>query len=168
MIVQELRWKVSDEDILCRVERSTDGGAFRVGDKAVPFRFLDSTHVEVAGKTHRFFVINDREATSVWIDGRTYYLQRSRHAGNSATVAAPSASGDVRALMPGKILQFSVAVGDSVEAKQTVATMESMKMESPLISPIAGRVAEIRFKPGDVAEMGDVVVVVEAPGTKLD
>ena len=161
MIVHELRWKDGDEDILCRVERSADGGTFRVGDKAVPFRFLDSAHVEVAGKTHRFFVVNDRDATIVWIDGRTYYLHRSRNVGNTGTVAAPAASGEIRALMPGKLLQFSVAVGDSVAAKQTLATMESMKMESPLISPISGRVAEIRFKPGEVVEMGDVVVVVE-------
>jgi biotin carboxyl carrier protein len=161
MIVRELRWKNGDEDVLCRVERSADGGLFRVGDKAVPFRFLDSAHLEIAGRVHRFFIVTDRDATIVWIDGHTHYLQRSRKAANAATAPAPVASGEIRALMPGKLLQFSVAVGDSVVAKQNVGIMESMKMESSLVTPISGRVSEIRFKPGEVVEMGDVVVVVE-------
>ena len=161
MIVHEVRWKIGDEDVVCRVERSRDGGVLRVGDKAAPFRFLDSSHVEIEGKTHRFFVVNDREATIVWIDGHTYYLHRSSNAGTAAAAPTSTASGEIRALMPGKLLQFSVAVGDSVAAKQTVATMESMKMESPLVTPVAGRVAEIRFKQGEVVDMGDVVVVVE-------
>lgn len=161
MIVHELRWRIGEQDVLCRIERSPEGGVFRVGDKAVPFRFLDSAHVEIAGRNHRFFVVNDRDATVVWMDGRTYYLQRSRNANSAAAAAIPTASGEIRALMPGKLLEFRIAVGDSVTAKQTVATMESMKMESPLVSPVAGRVSEIRFKPGDVVEMGDVVVVIE-------
>jgi biotin carboxyl carrier protein len=39
--------------------------------------------------------------------------------------------------------------------------MESMKMESTLVAPVAGRVAEVRFKEGDLVEMGDVVAVIE-------
>jgi len=63
--------------------------------------------------------------------------------------------------MPGKLLQLMVAAGDKVEQKQAVAIMESMKMESTLVASVAGRVAEIRFKAGDLVEMGDVVAVIE-------
>jgi len=38
--------------------------------------------------------------------------------------------------------------------------MESMKMETALVAPKAGRVSEVRFKSGDVLEMSEIVVVI--------
>ena len=63
--------------------------------------------------------------------------------------------------MPGKLLLLTANTGDIVTGKQMVAIMESMKMESALFAPIAGRVVDVRFKPGDVVEMGDIVMVIE-------
>ena len=63
--------------------------------------------------------------------------------------------------MPGKLLRLEVAVGDTVTEKQTVATMESMKMESALHAPKSGRISEIRRQPGEVVEMGEILMVVE-------
>lgn len=54
-----------------------------------------------------------------------------------------------------------VAVGDEVAADQVVAILESMKMEMPLESPVAGRVAEILAAPGQAVEEGDPVVRLE-------
>jgi len=122
-------------------------------------RFLDATHVEIAGKRHRFYVVHDRDTTIVWLDGRTYYVPRTRKTTVGPAVAV--GSGEIRATMPGKLLQLMVAAGDKVEQKQAVAIMESMKMESTLVASVAGRVAEIRFKAGDLVEMGDVVAVIE-------
>ena len=79
----------------------------------------------------------------------------------AATPASASASGEIAALMPGKLLRLEVSVGDTVTEKQTVAIMESMKMESALHSPKAGRIAEIRCQPGQVIDMGEVVMVVD-------
>ena len=63
--------------------------------------------------------------------------------------------------MPGKLLRLEVAVGDMVSEKQIVALMESMKMETALYAPQAGRVAEIRCQPGQVVEMGEVIMVID-------
>jgi biotin carboxyl carrier protein len=71
----------------------------------------------------------------------------------------------VRALMPGKLLRLAASVGDTVQEKQQVATMESMKMESPLFAPKTGRVAEIRFKPGDALDMGEILMRIEDTST---
>jgi biotin carboxyl carrier protein len=68
--------------------------------------------------------------------------------------------------MPGKLVQLAVKEGDTVKEKQTVAIMESMKMETPLTAPQAGVVSEIRFKPGDVVEMGEVVMVISPSDIK--
>jgi len=63
--------------------------------------------------------------------------------------------------MPGKLLRIEVSVGDTVAEKQTVAIMESMKMETALVAPAAGRVAEIRCQAGQVVDIGEVVMVIE-------
>ena len=69
--------------------------------------------------------------------------------------------GDITALMPGKILRIDVAVGDTVTEKQTLAVMESMKMETSLLAPKSGRVAAIHCRAGQVVEMGESLIVIE-------
>ena len=160
MSSRELHWKIGDRDVLCRVERLRDQGAFHFGNEVLPFRLLDSAHVEIAGRRYRFYAVHDGATTIIWLDGHTYYLQRAGKTGVAHT-AIPVGSNEIRALMPGKLLRITISVGDSVIQKQTVAIMESMKMESTLVTPVAGTVSEIRFNAGDVVEMGDVVVVIE-------
>jgi acetyl-CoA carboxylase biotin carboxylase subunit len=127
--------------------------------RAPAFRLLDSSHIEIDGARHRFYVARDRDSSIVWLDGHTYYLEHGDKPHASGTVS-PSASREIRTLMPGKLLRVEVAVGDTVAEKQTLATMESMKMESSLVSPKAGRISEIRCAPGQVVEMGEVIMVV--------
>jgi urea carboxylase len=87
-------------------------------------------------------------------------LQQAKKSTGTETKTG-TGTGEVRALMPGKLLRLTASAGDTVSEKQIVAIMESMKMESALFAPIAGRVVEVRFKPGDVVEMGDIVMVIE-------
>ncbi|HME99531.1 MAG TPA: acetyl-CoA carboxylase biotin carboxyl carrier protein subunit, partial [Terriglobia bacterium] len=98
--------------------------------------------------------------STVWLDGRTYFLQRATRS-TGREMKAGAGTGEVRALMPGKLLRLTANTGDIVTEKQMIAIMESMKMESALFAPIAGRVVDVRFKPGDVVEMGDIVMVIE-------
>jgi len=156
---REFHWRIGGQDVLCRIEEIQGKGALHVSGQTIPFQQTDATHIEISGRRHRFYVLHRRDTTTVWIDGHTYFLQRANKAADAP--AAGAASGEIRALMPGKLLRVAVAVGDQVTEKQPLAIMESMKMESTLVAPTAGRVAEIRFKPGDVLEMGDLVVVVE-------
>jgi biotin carboxyl carrier protein len=57
---------------------------------------------------------------------------------------------------------FSVAVteGDQVEAGGTLLVLESMKMEIPVLCETGGMVTEVKVRPGDVVQEGDVLVVV--------
>jgi len=164
MSTRELHWRIGERDVACRIEASADGGTFVIDGKRIPFRVVDASHVEISGKRHRFFVAHQRDSSTVWIDGRTYTVRRAARTGSVESSAHSAASGEIRALMPGKVLRLNVSVGEMVAEKQTVATMESMKMESPLLAPRAGRVSEIRFKAGEVVDMGEVVVVIEGDG----
>ena len=123
-----------------------------------PYKLLGPHEIEIAGKRHRFYVLHHRDASTVWLDGRTYYLPRTRNSASGH--ASSSGSDEVTALMPGKLLRIEVAVGDTVSEKQPVAIMESMKMESTLYASKTGRVSEIRCEPGQVLDMGQVVMVI--------
>ena len=163
MTSRELHWNIGGEDFTVRVQESSESrgdGIFHMEDRSIPFRLLDRNTIEVAGRHIRFYVIRDGNSCTVWINGRTYHLKRGGKSSLAESATAP-ATGEITALMPGKVLRVEVAVGDTVAEKQTVAIMESMKMESALQAPRAGRVAEIRCQPGQVVELGQLIMVID-------
>jgi biotin carboxyl carrier protein len=68
--------------------------------------------------------------------------------------------------MPGSILAVHAAVGAEVSATDPIATLEAMKMEHAVPSPIGGTIAELRAKAGDQVARGDVLAVVEPVAAK--
>jgi urea carboxylase len=67
----------------------------------------------------------------------------------------------VQSPVPGSLWKIVVADGDMVEAGQTIAIVESMKMEMAVEAPVTGRVSEIRAIPGQALQLGQVVAVIE-------
>jgi acetyl-CoA carboxylase carboxyltransferase component len=61
------------------------------------------------------------------------------------------------------VVSIAVAVGDAVAAGQTLALIESMKMEHVVVADGAGTVREVSLGPGDTVEKGGRLVVIE-PG----
>jgi len=55
----------------------------------------------------------------------------------------------VRASMPGTVWQVNVEVGSQVIQDETILTLESMKMECPLVSPCAGMLLSLHVRLGD-------------------
>jgi acetyl-CoA/propionyl-CoA carboxylase biotin carboxyl carrier protein len=86
---------------------------------------------------------------------------RSRTAVGSHSATAGSGSGNVTVPMQGTIIKVLVAVGEEVEAGQTVAILEAMKMENAIAAERTGTVVEIKVAPGDTVGSGDTVVVIE-------
>lgn len=60
-----------------------------------------------------------------------------------------SASGDLRAPMPGAVVAIDAAVGDTVAIGDPIVTIESMKLQMVLSAPRAGVVAEILVSDGE-------------------
>jgi acetyl-CoA/propionyl-CoA carboxylase biotin carboxyl carrier protein len=71
-------------------------------------------------------------------------------------------NGQVAVPMQGTIVKVVVAVGDAVEAGDTVCVLEAMKMENNVAADIAGTVTEVKVAVGDSVGSGDIVVVIEA------
>src|SRR5205823_1980716 len=60
-----------------------------------------------------------------------------------------------------EVVEWLIKEGESTRLDQTIAKVETDKAMVELPSPIAGRVSEIRVKDGQVARVGDVLVVFE-------
>jgi acetyl-CoA carboxylase biotin carboxyl carrier protein len=68
---------------------------------------------------------------------------------------------DVEAHITGTVWKIECAVGDSIEEGDTVAILESMKMEMPVEAEDAGKVVEIRCEEGQAVNEGDTLVVLD-------
>ena len=73
--------------------------------------------------------------------------------------------GRLTAPMPGKIVSFAVKVGDKVEAGQSLAVMEAMKMEHTMAAPADGVVEELLYAPGDQVAEGTELLKIAAVAT---
>jgi 3-methylcrotonyl-CoA carboxylase alpha subunit len=127
----------------------------KVGDVSGPLVFARSAQgidIQFAGQ---------RLTAAVYTQGEVDYVFTARgatqitaidllaHAGESHTEG-----GRLTAPMPGKILSFSVKVGDSVQKGQPLAVMEAMKMEHTIAAPADGVVQELLYAPGDQVTEG--------------
>lgn len=66
----------------------------------------------------------------------------------------------LRAPIVANVWQLHVGVGDEVTVGTVVAVLESMKMEIPVESDVAGVVVEVPVAEGTIVQEGDPVVVV--------
>ena len=68
---------------------------------------------------------------------------------------------NVEAHITGTVWKIEVAVGDTVAEGDTVAILESMKMEMPVEAEDEGTVKEILVAEGQAVNEGDPLVVLE-------
>jgi urea carboxylase len=59
------------------------------------------------------------------------------------------------------VWDVKVKVGDEVQKGDTLVVLEAMKMESPVLAPVAGRVAAVPAEQGALAAAGQSLVVLE-------
>jgi biotin carboxyl carrier protein len=68
---------------------------------------------------------------------------------------------EVRAAIPGRIVEVRVVAGDAVERGRPVAVVEAMKMQNEVRAPRDGAVARVAVGAGETVEVGDLLVVIE-------
>ncbi len=61
----------------------------------------------------------------------------------------------------GKIISVSVKVGETVQEGDVICTLESMKMENPILTPVGGTVTEIGVAEDQVVKPGETIAVIE-------
>lgn len=65
---------------------------------------------------------------------------------------------EIRADMVANVMEIYVAEGDQISVGDTVVLLESMKMEIPVISEVAGKIIRLAVTQGDVVQEGDLIV----------
>ena len=111
---------------------------------------------------------------TITVNGNVYEVTVEEGAGSGAApkaaapvVKAPAApakkasagagSVKIEAGAAGKVLRIDANVGQAVKKGDTVITLESMKMEIPMVAPQDGTVASIDVAAGDAVEAGRVL-----------
>jgi 3-methylcrotonyl-CoA carboxylase alpha subunit/acetyl-CoA/propionyl-CoA carboxylase biotin carboxyl carrier protein len=118
-----------------------------------------SLWLEVQGRLEFGHVVIERHAVHVAYQGQAAVFGRPDPFGPDARRVVQS--GSLAAPMPGTVLAVHVGVGDAVEAGETLAVMEAMKMELALKAPFAGTVASVAVSAGDRVDLGAQLVVVD-------
>ena len=68
-------------------------------------------------------------------------------------------------LTEAEIVEWHVAVGDTVEINQTIVEIETAKSVVELPSPFAGLVTELLVEPGITVEVGTPIIVIDTDPT---
>ena len=71
---------------------------------------------------------------------------------------APAGAGAIVSPMSGVLSELNVKVGQQVNAGDTVASIEAMKMKTPLIVDHAGTVASIEIEVGSAVTSGQTIL----------
>ena len=77
------------------------------------------------------------------------------------SASAASKHEQLKAPMPGKVLEIKVSVGQEVKQGEPLLILEAMKMENVLKASHDVTVAEINIKQGDTVDKGQVLLVFE-------
>ncbi|SNR24254.1 carboxyl transferase domain-containing protein [Blastococcus mobilis] len=105
----------------------------------------------------RFSVVSVEATGShlVEVDGVTHRVSRD-------------VGGLVRAPAPAVVVAVRASVGQEVEAGQTVVVLESMKMETAVRAPVAGRVREVLAGPNTQVDAGAALLRIEPAGDDVE
>ncbi|WP_246212827.1 acetyl-CoA carboxylase family protein [Streptomyces abyssomicinicus] len=78
------------------------------------------------------------------------------------------ADGAVTAPMSATVVQVDAVPGEEVRAGRRLLVLEAMKMEHVVAAPCAGRLLDLRVRPGDTVAEGAVLALLEPTGTETD
>ncbi|WP_457253900.1 ATP-binding protein [Pedococcus sp. P5_B7] len=110
-----------------------------------------TSRITIAGRTHRLITATHGPIQLVEVDGVTHRVSRDE-------------GGVLRSPAPALVVATPVAVGAEVAAGAPVLVLESMKMETVLPAPFAGRVKELLVSAGSQVETGTPLVRLEPVG----
>jgi biotin carboxyl carrier protein len=76
-------------------------------------------------------------------------------------LSSDSAANDVKAPMPGIILEIQVKPGDVVSKGDTLLILEAMKMENAILSPKDGVIKSVMSETGDTVDKNKLLIELE-------
>ncbi|NHK31681.1 MAG: hypothetical protein FK730_10040 [Asgard group archaeon] len=68
---------------------------------------------------------------------------------------------NIKAAIPGKIVEIKVSIGDEVKDQQCLLILESMKMRNEILSPINGIIEKITISVGDQVKTRQLMIKIK-------
>lgn len=118
----------------------------------------------VDGESHDVVIERDAQGSVVQIHGERMRVVVEDERERAAKAVAGAKGGglrEVRASMPGVVVEVLVSAGDTVSEGQTLVVLEAMKMQNPLHAECDGVVQSIDVQPGQTVAGGDLLAVVD-------
>ncbi|MDT0450409.1 acetyl/propionyl/methylcrotonyl-CoA carboxylase subunit alpha [Streptomyces hesseae] len=119
----------------------------------------EQTTLQLDGLTHPFAITTTPQGIWLARQGDTWHLL-THDPVDVGGGGAGAHAGTLTAPMPGTVTVVKAAVGDEVEAGQSLLVVEAMKMEHVIAAPHAGTVTELDVTPGSTVAMDQVLAVV--------
>jgi pyruvate carboxylase len=127
--------------------------------KTLIIRFLTTSDVHEDATRTVFFELNGQPRAVVVRDESVGKVAPER------PKADPARKGHVAAPMPGKVSRVNVTPNQTVKEGDALLSIEAMKMETTVYSPLAGVVAEVLVEAGAMVEAADLLVAIGEAGT---
>lgn len=122
-------------------------------------------HVLYEGKSYRVELLDfdENKKLKFKINGKLAEVEVKDRSDLILTEMGFSVSGgmkteEIKAPMPGLVIDIKVSAGDQVKAGDVLLVLEAMKMENVLKSPCDGIVQSILSKKGDIVEKNKVLI----------
>ncbi len=123
-----------------------------------------SFSVLLANRSFDFDVVRDGEeivVTSRHGSTRLSLVDSARRFTRAGPKREHKGPAQIKAQMPGRIVNVLVKAGDQVKEGQGLVIVEAMKMENEVKTPKAGKVAEVKVVAGQTVEKGALMIVIE-------
>jgi geranyl-CoA carboxylase alpha subunit len=94
--------------------------------------------------------------------GQSFEIADQTRAASARQGTAGDSDGKLRAVMDGRVVAVLVAVGDRVEARQPIATIEAMKMEHVHQAPVSGIVTALNVSIDEQVPARQIIAEIQA------
>jgi len=159
-----------DGDERCfQIERHAGVLTARIGDKVFGLDLAlvgdgATFSLLVDGRSYDVVADVQREQVTVQMLGEQFVVHVEDERERAAHAVAGHKKGgkrELRAAMPGIVVDVKVAVGDGAEEGQTLVVLEAMKMQNPLTAEEAGKVTRVLCKKGEAVAAGALLLELE-------
>lgn len=158
--VIELRssWKISlQQEGKEWVHYDVSKNDYKQAEEYISFLFEGKSYlVDVLGKDTEYTVFTRNSFRNIKIYNDEMILHESLKKGGSF-----GGDSELKAGMPGKVIEIFVKPGDVIKANKPLLIMEAMKMENEMRSSRDVVIKEVKVKQGDSVESGAVMITFE-------
>ncbi len=170
-ILEENKLPVNDENLFILASCESKGLDFLLGKAIVNIRKITDQPAEqkksapepvtiARGPRHYTITVDNRPYAVTVAEGGAVAAVGAIAPASSMAPAGPLGGTEVGAPTPGLILKLLVAPGSSVTKDQPLVVLETMKMESEVKSPCAGKVSEVHVSVGDAVQASEPLITI--------